>query len=212
MVRWSSIVQDDADKNQNTFNINYLSRLIAIPVVASVIFFNRAALADADGWDNNWNFKRSGGKSVVLLQADLIKKAESDYYDNVGKITYTNYDYSNTTNNNTDNSISNDNRTGAFNDVYSVGAINASTNTITIDGSDNDVMIDSNSEARESINSSISITERVLSGLDNSESTNDEAAAEEGTSDTQQDMDTSATSVIDNIFPAILIEENAENQ
>lgn len=199
-------MQEYLGQYQNTLNINRISWLALIPSIASIVFFNSAALAEADGWDNNWNFKRGGDKSVVLLQADLIKKGESDYYDNVGKITYTNYDYSNTTNTITDNSISNDSRTGAFNDVYSVGAINASTNSITIDGSNNDVMIDSNSEARESINSSISITESVLSRLGESESANGEAAPEEGTSDPEEDMNANSTTAFDNAIPTISIQ------
>lgn len=38
-----------------------------------------------DNWSSHYTIPNSTQKNVQLLQADLIKKGESDYYDNLGK-------------------------------------------------------------------------------------------------------------------------------
>lgn len=38
-----------------------------------------------DNWSSHYTIPNSTQKNVLLLQADLIKKGETDYYDNLGK-------------------------------------------------------------------------------------------------------------------------------
>lgn|GEM_PF-5533390 len=102
-------------------------------------------------WNKSWNFQSDATRSRNLAKADLVKKAESGYYDGLGKVNVTNNDYSENYDNSTDNSTSNDNREGTFQDsnTTSIGAIDSSTSTVNVDGEGNNEIIIENSSTNE---------------------------------------------------------------
>jgi len=62
------------------------------PLVSSLILaFITPLIAQAAGpssdWTGAWEFPSVSSKNNVLLQADLIKRAEEDYYSNIGRTT-----------------------------------------------------------------------------------------------------------------------------
>ena len=45
------------------------------------------AAGPSSDWTGAWDFPSVGSKNNILLQADLIKRAEEDYYSNIGRTT-----------------------------------------------------------------------------------------------------------------------------
>jgi len=112
---------------------------------ALLISFAYAGAAHAAGASNDWSesyqFPSSSDKSLALIQADLIKRAESDYYDSFGKATY---------NSNITYNLSNDyseetNVTCGDNTVCDLSSSTTNTiatqnnNNVTVDGNNNNV-------------------------------------------------------------------------
>lgn len=120
-----------------------------------------AAEVTSRDWSSNYSFSTAASKALILQQADLIKKAESDYYDGLGKTvigTVNNYDQQGIFNNVTAS-------TGAMvpiDDKYSVttsvGATNTSTTSVTNSGNGN-VDVSSGAESIGSQDGSVRIDE-----------------------------------------------------
>lgn len=137
-----------------------MSQLLSI----SLFFFLSADIEAAD-WHSSWRAKNGGvtNKTLQIQQADLIAKEEAGYYERVGENRNTYY----VTNNSTDNSTTNtsDNRTGSFQETYSVGSLNASTSVVTIDGNANAVNADNTASNDGAVNGSISATPTAWTDL-----------------------------------------------
>lgn len=137
-----------------------ISRLLSI----SFFYFLSADIEAAD-WHSSWRAKNGGvtNKTVQMQQADLIAKEEAGYYERIGENRNTYY----VTNNSTDNSTTNtsDNRTGSFQETYSVGSLNASTSVVTIDGNANAVNADNTASNDGAVNGSISATPTAWTDL-----------------------------------------------
>lgn len=128
-----------------------LGRLLGV----SILCLSPATLEAAD-WHSSWSAKNGGAsdKTQQMLQADLIAKKDAGYYERIGENKNTYY----VTNNSTDNSTNstNDNRSGSFQETYSVGSLNASTSTVTIEGDGNAVNADNTANNDGAVNGSIS--------------------------------------------------------
>lgn len=59
---------------------------IGLLIFTMSIFSFESAVA-TDEWSSSYNFPYSNTKALRLQQADLIKKGESDYYNELGKTT-----------------------------------------------------------------------------------------------------------------------------
>lgn len=86
----------------------------------------QVAQASSDDWSARWKSDTSRTNSN-LTQANLIKLAESDYYDGLGK----------TTVNNISNVGEINNISNIGQNTNAIGSVNSSTNNINIDGSNN---------------------------------------------------------------------------
>lgn len=63
-----------------------LKTLSSLSLILSTGFFLLTNSANAeDNWSSNYTLPSSSQVGMQLLQADLIKKGESDYYDNLGQ-------------------------------------------------------------------------------------------------------------------------------
>jgi hypothetical protein len=63
-----------------------LKSLASVSLILFSVFFLRTNSANAeDNWSSNYTLPSASQAGVQLLQADLIKKGESDYYDNLGQ-------------------------------------------------------------------------------------------------------------------------------
>lgn len=103
-----------------------ITRLKILSLLSLALFASGSTHAGSDDWSSRWSPNESRVNSN-LTQANLIKLAESDYYDNVGKTTV-----NNTTNIGEVNNISNIGQ-----NTNAIGSVNTSTNNIKIDGSNN---------------------------------------------------------------------------
>ena len=54
-------------------------------ILSSYSLANTSLAYAEDNWSSHYTIPNSTQKNVLLLQADLIKKGETDYYDNLGK-------------------------------------------------------------------------------------------------------------------------------
>jgi hypothetical protein len=130
---------------------------------SSVLFvmfaYTGAALAAgaSNDWSESYQFPSSSDKSLVLIQADLIKRAESDYYDSFGKATY---------NSNITYNLSNDyseetNVSCGDNTICDLSSTSTSTiatqnnNNVTVDGNNNSVSTQLDATNTGSINAGI---------------------------------------------------------
>ena len=99
-----------------------------------------------DNWSARYTLPNYAQKSVQLLQADMIKKADSDYYDNVGK-TYigevntqyhigvmNTYNQEGNFNNLSELTNSTVDISGALSKTSSIGSLNNSSTSITNSG------------------------------------------------------------------------------
>jgi hypothetical protein len=102
------------------------------------------AYATSDEWSKRWSASESRVNSN-LTQANLIKLAESDYYDNLGKTTI-----NNTTQIGEQNNISNIGQ-----NTNSIGSMNSSTNNISVSGSGITTTVTNSSSNTGTIDSSI---------------------------------------------------------
>jgi hypothetical protein len=135
--------------------------LVVLGAVLDGVLGGVATAADVTvrDWSSNYSFSTAASKALILQQADLIKKAESDYYDGLGKTvigTVNNYDQQGIFNNVTAS-------TGAMvpiDDKYSVttsvGATNTSTTSVTNSG-DGNVDVSSGAESVGSQDGSVRI-------------------------------------------------------
>ncbi|MEK6788953.1 MAG: hypothetical protein AABY68_08395 [Pseudomonadota bacterium] len=105
-----------------------IKKLHILSLLGAVFLVSANTNAASDDWSSRWRPNESRVNSN-LTQANLIKLAESDYYDNVGKSTT-----NNTTNIGEVNNISNIGQ-----NTNAIGSVNNSTNNIKIDGSDNNL-------------------------------------------------------------------------
>lgn len=107
-------------------------------------------------WHSSWRARNGGTstKTQQMQQADLIAKEDAGYYDRIGE----NRNTYNVTNNSTvtSSTVNNDNRTGSFQETYSVGSLNASTSTISVEGSSNSINADNTARNEGTVNGSIS--------------------------------------------------------
>lgn len=98
----------------------------------------RGGGATKNDWSSNYGFSSATSKSVALTQADLIKKGESDYYDELGKST-TNIGVMNTYDqqgifNNVENQMGEMNLSDAYTESTSIGSQNNSSTDIANSG------------------------------------------------------------------------------
>jgi len=104
-----------------------ITRSRILSLLAAMFLANTgASYAASDDWSSRWSPSESR-TNTNLTQANLIKLAESDYYDNVGK----------TTINNTSNVGEINNISNIGQNTNAIGSVNNSTNNIKIDGSGN---------------------------------------------------------------------------
>ena len=54
-------------------------------ILFSGLFLRTSSASAEDNWSSSYTLPSSSQASVQLLQADLIKKGESEYYDNLGQ-------------------------------------------------------------------------------------------------------------------------------
>jgi hypothetical protein len=127
-----------------------------LPLLVAIASASPAAMADSidagNDWGSNWAFPSPARTTVGLLKADIIEKQENDYYEGLGKVNV---------NNNVNNTVNYDNRTGSFDTINAsdgsavdvstqigdnigqntnvIGAINNSNTSVSIEGSGNNV-------------------------------------------------------------------------
>lgn len=152
-------------------------------VFMTAAVFLTATGAWAEGWESagtNWTgsvgFSSSNDRQVRLNAADVIKKTENGFYDNLGPGDMTVNNYNTTTYDSRVGDITVDAATGAYVTVdprtgqnsgtstYTVGAINTTTSTTTIDGNGNSVNISSNSTSTGCQNGSVSVAQAFTAG------------------------------------------------
>lgn len=146
-----------------------LSKNIAAPMLLFTLLISQQAIAQtasqpSSDWSSSWAFTNNGLKTQRLLQADIIRKGEGDYYDNVGKTTMY---------------ITNDNRQGSFDNIQAtgdavvnvetvtgektgkktntIGSINTSTNEIFVDGTGNSIVLTNEATSTGCQNGSINL-------------------------------------------------------
>lgn len=107
------------------------------------------AAGPSSDWSESWSFPSAGSKSQVLIQADMIKRAEEDYYDNFGKSTikyYINNNSNLTVNNSYDYSETmtcGDGSQCDLSETTSTAIASQNNTTVNTDGRGNTVVVDS---------------------------------------------------------------------
>lgn len=79
----------------------------------------QSTISPAADWNGSYGFSSSADRNLRLLQSDLIKKGEGDYYDGLGKTTY-----------NVSNSTSTE--IGEQTTTTTIGSVNTATNNIDV--------------------------------------------------------------------------------
>jgi len=100
----------------------------------------QAAGASSD-WSESYQFPSASDKSLTLIKADMIKRAESDYYDSFGKATYSNnitYNLSNDYSEETNVSCG-DNTVCDLSSSSTSTIATQNVNNLTVDGNNNNV-------------------------------------------------------------------------
>lgn len=91
--------------------------LLGLPIVTAAA---QSTLSPAVDWNGNYGFASNSDRNLRLLQSDLIRKGEGDYYDSIGKAPQ----YNVTTNNSSSTEIGQQTTT--------IGAVNTATNNIDV--------------------------------------------------------------------------------
>ena len=131
--------------------------LLSIPQVGL------AQSSPGSSWTGSYNFSSPNSNLANTSQADLIKRAESGYYETFGADIYNNttvYDRSVGDVYVGDGSNADiDYRTGenSGNESYTVGSVNNSTTEVNVDGSNNSVDINNSSSSQGCQNGSINV-------------------------------------------------------
>lgn len=101
-------------------------RLRDIPLAALVFIVTtvtpasaQSTLSPAADWNGSYGFSSTSDRNLRLLQSDLIRKGEGDYYDGLGKTNY------NVTNSSTT-------EIGQQNTTTTIGSVNTATNNIDV--------------------------------------------------------------------------------
>lgn len=108
----------------------------------------QSTISPAADWNGSYGFSSSADRNLRLLQSDLIRKGEGDYYDGLGK---TNYNVTNSTST----------EIGQQNTTTTIGSVNTATNNIDVkDAFDIDLDLNNTSSNNGCLNGSVSIDSR----------------------------------------------------
>lgn len=159
ITRSEKLVSNLASKRG--YKIMFKFNILRLFVLANTLLVGISITHAEDNWSSHYTIPNPTQKNVQLLQADLIKKGESDYYDNLGK-TYigqmnTNTYYQEGNFNNIDSTSNSNIDISSYNSKTStIGSQNNSTTNITNTGQ-GVIDVTNNSESLGSQNGSIDI-------------------------------------------------------
>jgi hypothetical protein len=116
------------------------SVLITSPTTA----FSQSSVSPAADWNGNYGFSSASDRNLRLLQADMIKKGETDYYDGLGK---TNYNVITNNSVSTTNNVDNRSTSNIGQQTTAIGSVNSSTTNIDVRDSTN-IAVDTSSTSQ----------------------------------------------------------------
>lgn len=115
------------------------------------------AAGASNEWSDGYSFRSASDKQVQLLQADLIERKESGYYDNIGKSTI-NYTVDNRQGNFIGDTAEDANVSGlSYTTTSTVGSLTTVSNNIDLTGNNNTVTNTNTSESNGDMNASVNI-------------------------------------------------------